>query len=252
MTAPRRARNCRTLVGRQDRLQGDRGRTALSNDRAAARHACRRRSREDRRCARRSRLILPSGKSRTSSSRASSTMRAPTGSIANIVSPWSTANPMPATWRSPIAGTSGISTPSWHSARRSAPRKPSSCSTSTMRSRRATRHALDEMSRRVGLDYFIVDCAENQNGELLVFEADNTAVVHNMDPPAVFPYKPPQMRKIFAAFTAMLSRHARRRARRAQHERDHPQRAKLRHAHIARSAGLERVPRARPIACSTR
>ena len=66
----------------------------------------------------------------------------------------------------------------------------------------------DEMSRRVGLDYFIVDCAENQNGELLVFEADNTAVVHNMDSPVVFPYKPPQMRKIFAAFTAMLSRHA--------------------------------------------
>ncbi|SFJ94922.1 ATP-grasp domain-containing protein [Bradyrhizobium sp. cf659] len=70
------------------------------------------------------------------------------------------------------------------------------------------RNALDEMSKRVGLDYFIVDCAENQDGELLVFEADNTAVVHNMDPPAVFPYKPPQMRKIFAAFTSMLSRHA--------------------------------------------
>ncbi len=74
----------------------------------------------------------------------------------------------------------------------------------------AARHksALEEMSGRVGLDYFIVDCAENQNRELLVFEADNTAVVHNMDPTAVFPYKPPQMRKIFAAFTSMLSRHA--------------------------------------------
>lgn len=74
----------------------------------------------------------------------------------------------------------------------------------------AARHknALDEMSRRVGLDYFIVDCAENHDGELLVFEADNTAVVHNMDSPVVFPYKPPQMRKIFAAFTAMLSLHA--------------------------------------------
>lgn len=74
----------------------------------------------------------------------------------------------------------------------------------------AARHrsALAEMSKRVGLDYFIVDCAENQNGELLIFEADNTAVVHNMDSPIVFPYKPPQMRKIFAAFTAMLSRHA--------------------------------------------
>ncbi|GMP00429.1 hypothetical protein [Bradyrhizobium sp. TM239] len=75
----------------------------------------------------------------------------------------------------------------------------------------AARHgsALDEMSKRVGLDYFIVDCAENQSSELLVFEADNTAVVHNMDSPVVFPYKPPQMRKIFAAFSAMLSRHAR-------------------------------------------
>jgi hypothetical protein len=75
----------------------------------------------------------------------------------------------------------------------------------------AARHknALDEMSRRVGLDYFIVDCAENEKRELLVFEADNTAVVHNMDSPIVFPYKPPQMRKIFAAFTAMLARHAR-------------------------------------------
>jgi hypothetical protein len=29
-----------------------------------------------------------------------------------------------------------------------------------------------------------------------------------MDPPDVFPYKPPQMRKIFAAFTEMLSRRA--------------------------------------------
>jgi hypothetical protein len=75
----------------------------------------------------------------------------------------------------------------------------------------AARHgrALDEMSGRVGLDYFIVDCAENQSNELLVFEADNTAVVHNMDSPEVFPYKPPQMRKIFAAFSAMLARHAR-------------------------------------------
>jgi hypothetical protein len=53
-----------------------------------------------------------------------------------------------------------------------------------------------------------VDCAETRDGRLLVFEADNTAIVHDMDPPDVFPYKPPQMRKIFAAFTAMLSRHA--------------------------------------------
>ncbi|MDE2379610.1 hypothetical protein [Bradyrhizobium sp.] len=70
------------------------------------------------------------------------------------------------------------------------------------------RAALDEMIGRMGLDYFTIDCAENKDGELLIFEADNTAVVHNMDSPDVFPYKQPQMRKIFAAFTAMLTRRA--------------------------------------------
>jgi hypothetical protein len=65
------------------------------------------------------------------------------------------------------------------------------------------------MIERVGLDYFTVDCAQNQNGDLLIFEADNTAVVHNMDSPELFPYKPPQMRAIFGAFAAMLLRHAR-------------------------------------------
>lgn len=68
--------------------------------------------------------------------------------------------------------------------------------------------ALDAMIKRIGLDYFTLDCAENKKGELLIFEADNTAVVHNMDSPDVFPYKQPQMRKIFTAFAAMLSRHA--------------------------------------------
>jgi len=70
------------------------------------------------------------------------------------------------------------------------------------------RAALDEMIGRLRLYYFTVDCAENRNGDLLIFEADNTAVVHNMDSPELFPYKPPQMRKIFAAFTTMLARHA--------------------------------------------
>ena len=76
----------------------------------------------------------------------------------------------------------------------------------------AVRHrsALAAIAGRVGLDYFTIDCAENKNGELLIFEADNTAVVHNMDSPELFPYKPPQMRKIFDAFAAMLHRRARR------------------------------------------
>jgi hypothetical protein len=71
---------------------------------------------------------------------------------------------------------------------------------------RRHRSALAAMAERVGLDYFIVDCAETKDGSLLIFEADNTAVVHNMDRPEVFPYKPPQMRKIFDAFVAMLER----------------------------------------------
>jgi hypothetical protein len=71
------------------------------------------------------------------------------------------------------------------------------------------RNALAAMIDRVGLDYFTIDCAENKRGELLIFEADNTAVVHNMDSPEVFPYKPPQMRAIFEAFAAMLYRRAR-------------------------------------------
>jgi hypothetical protein len=76
----------------------------------------------------------------------------------------------------------------------------------------ARRHhaALAAMAGRIGLDYFLVDCAETKDGSLLIFEADNTAVVHNMDSPEVFPYKPPQMRKIFDAFVAMLERRVRR------------------------------------------
>jgi hypothetical protein len=74
---------------------------------------------------------------------------------------------------------------------------------------RRHRTALAGLAERIGLDYFTIDCAQNKRGELLLFEADNTAVVHNMDSPALYPYKPPQMRAIFDAFAAMLYRHAR-------------------------------------------
>ena len=74
----------------------------------------------------------------------------------------------------------------------------------------ASRHqaALAKIVERVGLDYFTIDCAENKNGELLIFEADNTAVVHDMDPPALYPYKTPAMHKLFAAFQAMIAARA--------------------------------------------
>ena len=55
-----------------------------------------------------------------------------------------------------------------------------------------------------GLDYVVIDCAETQDGKLLLFEADSSAVVHAMDPADIFPYKRRQMQKVFAAFRAML------------------------------------------------
>jgi glutathione synthase/RimK-type ligase-like ATP-grasp enzyme len=77
------------------------------------------------------------------------------------------------------------------------------------------RDALRAIAERVGLDYFTIDCAETKRGELLLFEADNTAVVHNMDSPDLFPYKPPHMRMIFDAFAQMLRNRARNREERA-------------------------------------
>jgi hypothetical protein len=74
----------------------------------------------------------------------------------------------------------------------------------------AQRHraALSGLAKRIGLDYFTVDCAETRDGSLLIFEADNTAIVHDMDSPELFPYKVPQMRKVFDAFAGMLHRRA--------------------------------------------
>jgi hypothetical protein len=75
----------------------------------------------------------------------------------------------------------------------------------------ARRHAtaLSGISDRIGLDYFTVDCAETRDGSLLIFEADNSAIVHDMDPPDIFPYKAQQMQRVFGAFAAMLDRRAR-------------------------------------------
>jgi hypothetical protein len=74
----------------------------------------------------------------------------------------------------------------------------------------AQRHtaAFDALHERIDLDYYSIDCAETQDGRLLVFEADAAAIIHMMDPPDLFPYKEPQMRKVFAAFEAMLRRRA--------------------------------------------
>ena len=74
----------------------------------------------------------------------------------------------------------------------------------------AARHAaaLRAIHERLKLDYLVIDCAETRSGELLVFEVDSGAVVHAMDSEETFPYKRPQMRKVFAAFRDLLGRAA--------------------------------------------
>ena len=74
----------------------------------------------------------------------------------------------------------------------------------------ARRHeaAFAALHERLGFDVYSIDCAETQDGRLLVFEADTAAIIHLMDPPDLFPYKPTQMQKVFAAFETTLHRHA--------------------------------------------
>lgn len=73
---------------------------------------------------------------------------------------------------------------------------------------RSHARAFADMAARVALDYFLIDCAETRDGKLLIFEADHCAIVHDMDPVSVYPYKPAAMKKLFDAFGAMLKRRA--------------------------------------------
>ncbi|MEJ2375309.1 MAG: hypothetical protein P8Y53_01195 [Pseudolabrys sp.] len=70
----------------------------------------------------------------------------------------------------------------------------------------ARRHAraFAAIAERFALDYVPFDCGETPDGQLLVFEAGTNMIVHSMDPPELFPYKPPQMQKVFGAFQTML------------------------------------------------
>ena len=74
----------------------------------------------------------------------------------------------------------------------------------------AHRHAtaFRAITERLGLDYVGIDCAETLDGELLIFEVDSDMIVHAMDPVDLFPYKQPQMRKLFDAFRALLAKAA--------------------------------------------
>jgi hypothetical protein len=73
---------------------------------------------------------------------------------------------------------------------------------------RRHRAAFAELSERIGLDYFGIDCSELPDGRFLLFEAETAMIIHNMDSPTLHPYKPPQMARVFAAFLAMIDRAA--------------------------------------------
>lgn len=51
------------------------------------------------------------------------------------------------------------------------------------------RHVLEELGRRVGLDYFGIDCGIIPDGRVLFFEVDAAMIVHLGDSPELYPYK---------------------------------------------------------------
>ncbi len=75
----------------------------------------------------------------------------------------------------------------------------------------AVRHAdaFRAINERLGLDYVGIDCAESADGKLLIFEVDSCMIVHAVDSVGIFPYKQPQMKKVFGAFRQMLVHAAR-------------------------------------------
>jgi glutathione synthase/RimK-type ligase-like ATP-grasp enzyme len=74
----------------------------------------------------------------------------------------------------------------------------------------AARHgrALRSIAELTGLDYVGFDCAETGDGRLLIFEIATGMVVHDMDDSKAFPYKIPNMHRVFDAFQGMLRRAA--------------------------------------------
>lgn len=75
----------------------------------------------------------------------------------------------------------------------------------------ALRHskAFEGLYRAFGLEYFAIDCAELPDGRLLLFEADVAMIIHALDSPELYPYKPRAMAKLFSGVMGMLDETAR-------------------------------------------
>jgi hypothetical protein len=65
---------------------------------------------------------------------------------------------------------------------------------------------LREIRERVGLDYFGVDCALDRSGNLVMFEANASMLVHDQN--EKFSYKAPFVHRIKSAFDDMLRKFA--------------------------------------------
>ncbi len=66
--------------------------------------------------------------------------------------------------------------------------------------------ALRAIRERIGLDYFGIDCGLDRSGDLVVFEANASMLVH--DGNDEFPYKAPSVLRIKSAFDQMLRKRA--------------------------------------------
>ena len=66
------------------------------------------------------------------------------------------------------------------------------------------RQAFVEMARRLGLDFFGVDCSIAPDGSLLLFEVDVGVIVHVMDDPLRHAYKHKYVPRIFEAVRKMI------------------------------------------------
>lgn len=68
---------------------------------------------------------------------------------------------------------------------------------------------LSEIARRVGLDYFGIDCSILEDGRVLIFEIDPAMIVHMGDPADLYPYKQRYVPRIPQALEKLVRERAR-------------------------------------------
>ncbi|MEJ0071235.1 MAG: hypothetical protein WDO24_23615 [Pseudomonadota bacterium] len=66
--------------------------------------------------------------------------------------------------------------------------------------------AIQEIGRRLDLDYGGLDCGLLTDGRIVLFEANANILVHLNDPPDAFPYKHQFVPRIFDAMSALVLR----------------------------------------------